>query len=191
MLSKQLSKQLSKMPSSIPRRSPRIAQKMAKDQENHKQPYNISSSVPRRSPRIAEKMVKGQENHKQTKEDESKYDCTPQYLEYIAKPEYQECCIAVSCLINKIRKANTISEGAEHIKILMKYIILTDGAQKLIAVYPPLRVSIYRMLVRYSECLPLNIDLENSPFVYQRICNRLIGKNFVSGGHDDIEVLYK
>lgn len=151
-----------------------------------------SNFVARRSPRIAALSAKKEEeNAKQTAEARSKYETTPQFQEYIAKPACQACCTLVYYLINDVRKANTVPERVGRVKTLMRYIFTTDRPQELIAVYPPLRASVYRLLVKYIDLMPFNMELKNIKIEYQRLCNRLIGKNFVWGGRDDLTTLYK
>jgi hypothetical protein len=151
-----------------------------------------SNFVTRRSPRIAALSAKREEeNAKQTEEARSKYDSNPRFLEYIAKPECQACCTLVSYLTSDVRKATTVPERVERVKTLLRYILTTDRAQELIAVYPPIRVTVKKLLNKYIDRMPFNTELKSISLEYQRRCNKLIGKNFVWGGYDDLMVLYK
>jgi hypothetical protein len=150
---------------------------------------NNSNFVTRRSPRIAEKAAKRQEeNTKQTEEAVSKYETTPQFLAYIAKPECQACCSVVCYLISDVRKGSTMLERVERVKTLLRYILTTDRAQELIAVYPPFRVATKKLLIKYIDRMPFNTELKSVSLEYQRLCNKLIGKNFVWGGRDDLTI---
>lgn len=118
----------------------------------------MSTTTLRRSPRIAEMTAK-----KNT-----------QYLEYMSKPECAECFAKVSLLI---RGAYWITGTVN----LINYIIITDTAHELFAVYPPMRYDVAKRIEWFLDFMPSNSEIQSCKLLYDLMLNVIRDrKNYVA-----------
>lgn len=98
----------------------------------------------------------------------------PQFVEFMSKPECAECFAKVSLLIRD-------AYWTEGTVKLVNYIIVTDTAHELFAVYPPFRQSVAKIIEWYLDLMPSNSELHSCKLLYGLMLNVIRDrKNYVA-----------